>query len=141
MSRFCAAGVPYRSLDILRTPHYRTREPFVEISQANVGLIRRDLLDQADGPRDSGWVRFAKVVRHLYPRSRSVSRVHAAAGGFAAVARRLRAASVRDYRATARDGRRNMHKIGTVLAEMETVVNGLTRNLDLSVLTAAMPAT
>ena len=39
-------GVPYRSLDTIRTPHYRTREPFVEISQANVGLIRRDLLNQ-----------------------------------------------------------------------------------------------
>ena len=39
-------GVPYRSLDTVRTPHYRTREDFVEISQANVGLIRRDLLDQ-----------------------------------------------------------------------------------------------
>src|SRR5580698_5225501 len=39
-------GVPYRSLDTIRTPHYRTREDFVEISQANVGLIRRDLLDQ-----------------------------------------------------------------------------------------------
>ena len=41
------AGRPYRSMDVLRTPHYRTREPFVEISQANVGLIRRDLRDQA----------------------------------------------------------------------------------------------
>src|ERR1700682_6038582 len=39
-------GASYRSLDIVRTPHYRTGEPFVEISQANVGLIRRDLLDQ-----------------------------------------------------------------------------------------------
>ena len=39
-------GVPYRSLDVVRTPHYRTRENFVEISIANVGLIRRDLLDQ-----------------------------------------------------------------------------------------------
>ena len=39
-------GVPYRSLDTIRTPHYRTREDFVEISLANVGLIRRDLLDQ-----------------------------------------------------------------------------------------------
>ena len=36
-------GAPYRSLDTIRTPHYRTREPYVEISQANVGLIRRDL--------------------------------------------------------------------------------------------------
>ena len=30
-------GKPYRSLaDVVRVPHYRTREPFVEISQANV---------------------------------------------------------------------------------------------------------
>src|SRR5260370_29905848 len=41
-------GKPYRSLDFVRVPHYRTREPFVEISQANVGLIRRDLLDLDD---------------------------------------------------------------------------------------------
>ncbi|MEE8608144.1 MAG: hypothetical protein V3S55_11090, partial [Nitrospiraceae bacterium] len=36
-------GKPYKSLDVVCVPHYRTREPFVEISQANVGLIRRDL--------------------------------------------------------------------------------------------------
>src|SRR5207344_286950 len=44
-------GKPYRSLDVVRVPHYQTREPFVEISQANVGLIRRDLLD-LDGVRE-----------------------------------------------------------------------------------------
>ena len=32
-------GQPYRSLDTVRTVHYRTREPFVEISQANVGRL------------------------------------------------------------------------------------------------------
>src|SRR5215203_7466896 len=36
-------GAPYKSLDVVRVPHHRTREPFVEISQANAGLIRRDL--------------------------------------------------------------------------------------------------
>jgi hypothetical protein len=41
-------GTPYRSLDTMRTPHYRTREPFVEISLANVGLIRRDLGHQEE---------------------------------------------------------------------------------------------
>ena len=30
-----APGRPYRSLDVARVPHYRTREPFVEVSQAN----------------------------------------------------------------------------------------------------------
>src|SRR5688500_19344719 len=41
-------GVPYKSVDVATTPHHRTREPFVEISQANVGLISRDLLKQAE---------------------------------------------------------------------------------------------
>ena len=39
-------GTPYKSIDIARAPHYRTRETFVEMSQANAGLIRRDLLKQ-----------------------------------------------------------------------------------------------
>src|ERR1044072_8581943 len=41
-------GVPYRSLDVARAPHHATGQPFVEISQANVGLIRRDLLAQGE---------------------------------------------------------------------------------------------
>ena len=36
-------GKEYVSLDVVRTPHHQTRESFVEISQANAGLIRRDL--------------------------------------------------------------------------------------------------
>ena len=39
-------GEPYKSLDVARAPHHATGQPFVEISQANVGLIRRDLLRQ-----------------------------------------------------------------------------------------------
>jgi len=39
-------GRPYRSLDVARAPHHATGQPYVEISQANVGLIRRDLLEQ-----------------------------------------------------------------------------------------------
>src|SRR3981081_663248 len=40
-------GVPYTSLDVVRVPHHRTRDPFVEISLANGGLIRRDLREDA----------------------------------------------------------------------------------------------
>ena len=42
-------GEPYQSLDVARARHHQTGEPFVEISQANVGLIRRDLRDQQTG--------------------------------------------------------------------------------------------
>ena len=41
-------GQPYRSVEVARTANIRTGEPFVEISQANVGLIRRDLLRQEE---------------------------------------------------------------------------------------------
>src|SRR5437764_15431700 len=36
-------GSSYVSLDVARVPHHQTRETFVEVSQANAGLIRRDL--------------------------------------------------------------------------------------------------
>jgi phage tail protein X len=39
-------GVPYRSLDAVCARHHATGEAFVEISHANPGLIRRDLLAQ-----------------------------------------------------------------------------------------------
>src|SRR6185503_12509219 len=41
-------GRPYRSMTTVVTPHFKTRQPFVEMSQANVGLIRRDLMQQAE---------------------------------------------------------------------------------------------
>ena len=43
-------------------PHFRTREPFVEMSQANVGLIRRDLLRQADVARAASAIPVAELV-------------------------------------------------------------------------------
>ncbi len=38
-------GRPYRSVQAIRVPHFRTKETFVELSEANAGLIRRDLLE------------------------------------------------------------------------------------------------
>ncbi len=127
-------GRPYRSLDTVRTPHYRTGEPFVEISQANVGLIRRDLLDQ-EMPRAllAGFTtqELFRMCAH-------------AADLFAASPLPLgdTIQSPEDYvrQVSATTGlphvmvRRNMQKIRTVLAEMEAVINGLTRGLDLRVL-------
>ena len=39
-------GKPYTSLDVACAPHHATGQAFAEISQANVGLIRRDLIEQ-----------------------------------------------------------------------------------------------
>jgi len=129
-------GEPYRSLDTIRTPHYRTREPFVAISQANSGLIRRDLRNQ----REARGLLAGFSAKEL---SGICSR---AAGFFAESSLPLGdcAQSPEDYvrHVSATTGlpyvmvRKNMQKIRTVLADVETVVNGLTRNLDTRVFDA-----
>ena len=55
-------GVPYRSVNQVVTPHFRTREPFVSMSQANVGLIRRDLLQQAEKRAKLQQIPYADLV-------------------------------------------------------------------------------
>jgi hypothetical protein len=129
-------GRAYRSLDTVTTPHYRTGQPFVEISQANVGLIRRDLRDQE----------MARAILAGFTSRELFGMCARAASLFAESTLPLgdTSQSPEDYvhQVSATTGlphvmvRRNMQKIRTVLAEMETVVNGLTRHLDLRVLDA-----
>ena len=127
-------GEPYKSLDVVRVPHHRTREPFVEISQANNGLIRRDLLDQATAKRALEALS-SKALLEISAR---------AADHFAKDELPLgdNAQSPEDYvkQVSATTGlphalaRKNMAKIESVLRQMESVLNGLTRNLDLGIL-------
>jgi hypothetical protein len=127
-------GEPYVSLDVQRVPHHRTRELFVEVSQANVGLIRRDLLEQETGRRALAKFSCAELLEIC----------QRAAEHFAGDALPLGddMQTPDDYvrQVSATTGlphvlvRRNMAKIGGVMAEMKDVLAGLTRNLDLSVL-------
>ena len=127
-------GEPYKSLDVVRVVHHRTREPFVEISQANAGLIRRDLADQerarvalaAFGVAEliEMSVRAAEIFAHdelpLGDESQTpqqyVEQVSATTGLPHVMARR------------------NMGKICGAMAQMESVLRGLTRNLDFGIL-------
>ena len=127
-------GRPYRSLDVVRVPHYRTRAPFVEISQANAGLIRRDLLDPSA----------ARERLASYP-AEQLLRICAGAGEYflnSELPVGDQAQTPEDYvrQVSATTGlphvlaRKNMHKIYKVMAEMPAVLRGLTRHLDLRVL-------
>src|SRR5215212_11241921 len=127
-------GTPYKSLDIARVPHHQSRELFVEVSQANAGLIRRDLSRQDIGT--SALSRFS--TREL------VDICERAAHHFTDDRLPLRDStqSPEDYvqQVSATTGlpyvlaRRNMQKIRGVLSEMEQVLKGLTRGLDLGIL-------
>jgi hypothetical protein len=127
-------GNPYNSLDIARVPHHQTRETFVEVSQANAGLIRRDL-----GQQDIG----AKSLERFSTRE-LVDICTRAADHFTNDPLPLGDTSQTpdDYvqQVSATTGlpyvlaRRNMMKIKSMLANMESVLNGLTRNLDWEIL-------
>ncbi|HZS04436.1 MAG TPA: aldehyde dehydrogenase family protein [Blastocatellia bacterium] len=129
-------GTPYKSLDIARVPHYRTRETFVEVSQANSGLIRRDLLDQEA----------ARAALAAFTTEELLAMCKRAAESFMNDSLPLgdTTQSPDDYvrQLSATTGmphvlvRKNMQKIYGVMAEMGSVIAGLTRGLDLKVLDA-----
>lgn len=129
-------GKPYKSLDVIRLPHHRTREPVAEISQANTGLLRRDLLEQAS----------AREALCTFSHGELIQLCERAAEHFTRDSLPLGDAqqSAQDYveQVSATTGlplvlaRKNMHKIRTALAQMSQIVAGLTRQLDLGILDA-----
>lgn len=131
-------GEPYKSLDGARVAHHGTGETFVEVSQANVGLIRRDLLSQRE----------AREALARVPSGELLEMCGRAAEHFMKDALPLGEGTqtpeeyVRQVSATTGLPhvlvRRNMSKIRGVLAEMKSVLAGLTRNLDLGILDAGV---
>src|SRR3954454_8947858 len=129
-------GIPYRSLDVARVPHYRTRAPFVEISQTNAGLIRRYLLpERQQAARDA---LAAIPVRRLLDLCVRAAGIFEHEGLPAGDAEQTPDDYVQQLSATTGMPhvlvRRNMRKIASVLTEMPAILRGLTRGLDLSIL-------
>jgi acyl-CoA reductase-like NAD-dependent aldehyde dehydrogenase len=111
------AGRPYRSVQAIPVPHFRTKETFVELSEANPGLVRRDLLDAGQQAMRASLDAFstAELVE---------------ISGRAADAGQLSATTGIPHVLV----RRNMEKIRGVLAGARLVLDGLTRGLDLAVI-------
>ena len=127
-------GNNYRSLDVARVPHHRTRETFVEVSQANAGLIRRDLSRQEIAR--SSLSKFStrdlvdmctRAAEHFTNDSLPLGESSQTAEDYVA---QVSATTGMPYVLA----RRNMSKIKSMLASMENVLNGLTRNLDWEIL-------
>ncbi|HJR08260.1 MAG TPA: aldehyde dehydrogenase family protein [Pyrinomonadaceae bacterium] len=127
-------GEPYKSLDVVRVVHHRTREPFVEISQANAGLIRRDLAAQEQARTALAAFTVAELVEM------SVRAAEIFARGELPVGDELQTPEQYVEQVSATTGlphvlaRRNMEKIRGALSQTDSMLRGLTRNLDLSIL-------
>jgi acyl-CoA reductase-like NAD-dependent aldehyde dehydrogenase len=127
-------GRPYRSLDVVHAPHHATGRPFAEISQANVGLIRRDLRDQAA----------MRAALTALPTSRLIQLTRDAAAIFLHDTLPLGDDRQRpdDYveQLSATTGmpyvmvQRNMQRVASVMEHAGAILTGLSRGLDPAVL-------
>jgi acyl-CoA reductase-like NAD-dependent aldehyde dehydrogenase len=127
-------GRPYKSLDVARVPHHQTGALFVQVSQANAGLIRRDLSRQ-----DIGRAALSKFS------TRDLVDICARAGEYFTndplpIGDDIQAPEEYVRQVSATTGmpyvlaRRNLHKIKSMFTNMESVLNGLTRHLDWDIL-------
>jgi hypothetical protein len=129
-------GKPYASLDQATVNDCRTGEALARLSQVNAGIIRKDFARIGES---------RSALKQLSC-DRLLDICHQAAGlflnGTLALGDQGHTQTPQQYVETlsATSGlpfvmvRRNMDKIATALLQMRTILNGLTRGLDLSIL-------
>ncbi len=127
-------GEPYRSLEVNEVVHFDTGEPVAEVSQANPGLVARDM---RKAPR-------AREVLREVPAGELLTQVTKAAELFASAELPLGDGSqtpddfVRQQSATTglpeHMCRMNMEKLRYVLDHLDEILASLTRRLDPAIL-------
>ena len=127
------AGLSYKSLNQIRVSHIQTGEPLAIVSQANRGLIAKDLGEARENKRAledlsvSEFLVICKKAANLFMESdlplddtvQSPDDYIQQVSGTTGLPQSL--------------CRKNMQKIQLALDEMEEVLDGLTRGLDLSI--------
>ncbi|MDX1390177.1 MAG: aldehyde dehydrogenase, partial [Acidobacteriota bacterium] len=131
------AGRPYRSLETVTLRHIKTGQAVAEVSLANRGLIARDLTRRANHREAlqrvpvSGLLDACRKAAVLFADGEvpvdPIDGVMQTPDDYV----RMQSATTGMPQSMCRA---NMEKIRFVLDEMETVLGGLTRGLDLSVL-------
>lgn len=127
------AGRSYRSLNTVRLSHIKTGEPFAEVSQANRGLIAKDLGEMARHKKVLGNHTFAELIAMCKEAARLFTTAELPLHGTSQSPEEY----IRHVSGTTGLPEtlcsQNMRKIQTVLEEMEAVLAGLTRGLDMRI--------
>ncbi|MCY4352628.1 MAG: aldehyde dehydrogenase, partial [Gemmatimonadetes bacterium] len=128
------AGKPYTSLSVQEVSHIQTGEPLVQVSQANRGLVAKDL--NAAAANKHALDRLG--VSELVSITREAARLFAEAD--LPIGDHIQTPDDYVKQVSGTTGmpealcRANMKKIQLVCTEIEAILGGLTRGLDLAVL-------
>lgn len=125
-------GQPYESVDKVTLVHHATGEPVAEVSQANPGMVVRDVHRMDDTVLETFTVEeLLSICRRAADRFiNGTLPIGDAKQSFEDYVRCLSATT----RMPVTHCRTNAQKIHRVLAEMDKIVAGLTRGFDLSIL-------
>lgn len=134
------AGRSYKSLNTVRLSHIKTGEPFAEVSQANRGLIAKDLGEMPRYKKVLGNHSFEELIAMCKEAARLFTTAELPLGGPLHGTTQSPEEYIRHVSGTTGLPEtlcsQNMQKIQTVLEEMEAVLAGLTRGLDLRIFDA-----
>lgn len=127
-------GKPYTSLDVAYAPHHATGQPFAEISQANVGLIRRDLIEQDVMRASLTAISTSRLIEMTRAASTIFLNETLPIGDTMQrpddYIEQLGATTGMPYVM----GRRNMKRVASVMENVGAILQGLTRGLDPAIL-------
>ncbi len=130
-------GEEYRSLATVGLKNHRSGEPVAEISQANAGLLRRDLRRAAAGARALRAIPTRELLERCAQAARFFLEADLPLGDGA-----VQSSALYREQLSATGGlplalaRANQEKIATVLRELPAILRGLTRRLEPEVLDA-----
>jgi acyl-CoA reductase-like NAD-dependent aldehyde dehydrogenase len=128
-------GEPYKSLDVDKVIHFDTGEPIAEVSQANAGLIQRDMR-QVERARE---VLREIPCKELLERCKKAADLFTTATLPAGDGTQTPDEFVRCQSASTglpeHMARMNMQKLHYVLTHLDTILSALMRGLDFEILT------
>ena len=129
------AGRPYRSLELVRLTDIASGEPVAEVSQANRGLIARDLQRKDDNHARLAKIPFAELLQICRRAAQLFTEGELPLDGGATQSAEMYICQLSATTGMPRTlARSNMEKIRFVLDSMDRVLLGLTRGLDLDIL-------
>jgi acyl-CoA reductase-like NAD-dependent aldehyde dehydrogenase len=127
-------GRPYYSLDEVDVLHHRTGEPIARLSQANTGLIGRDLIRLEAEGNPLARLTVNELIGICGRAAKAFMNADLPVGkdsqGPDEFIRCLSASTGMPYSHCAR----NMEKVGSVLEKMDEILRGLTRGLEPSII-------
>ncbi len=127
-------GEPYKSVDRATTKHFVTGEPVVEVSQANTGLIRRDLLKQAESRATLAAYATADLIEMSRKAADYFLNDTLPMGDSDQTPQQYLESLSKTTGMPWSLGRRNMQRIHGAMSQVDQVLKGLTRGLPLEAL-------